>query len=133
MSYTSYQDIDMAQFVGEGKKILTFEDVCAYFDIDIEDDIVKYLLNVDATTSIYMDQRHLDMMGLTTAQFHRLLRDNPDVDYDPRAKLINAWDFELLCMQVDNEVGARFRQKTKHLDFAFSKYWEYKNLLLRLQ
>lgn len=124
MSYINFKDVDMSQYVTTEN--LSFEDICQKLDIDTNDDMIKYLLNVDTTTSIKLDQRHLNMMGLTLKQFYKLLKANPQIEFINNT--LNSWDFEMLCMQLDNEMGQRFRQKCKQIKFAFKKYWEYKEL-----
>lgn len=129
MAFINLSDIDMAQFIGPTK--YSFEEICHYLNIDTSDEMVKYLLNVDSTISIEMDKRHLNMMGITRKQFRKLLHSNPQIEFDEKTNRINSWDFESLCMQVDNDVCRKFRQKSKQIQHAFTKYWQYNELYYR--
>lgn len=132
MSYTSYKDVDMSQFINS-KITYTFEEICEKLNIDTRDDIVQYLLNTDVTASIEMNEKHLKLMGITRKQFLALLHNNSALDYNIDTNRINMWDFEFLCMQLDNDTGIRFRRKCKQIKYAFDKYWEYKELLYKEQ
>ncbi|ACD03512.1 hypothetical protein MdSGHV053 [Musca domestica salivary gland hypertrophy virus] len=137
MSYYSYADIDVSQWISPLRARLSFEEVCVELGINVNDPVVKYLLDIDMLAERIIDEAHLDMMGLPgdtyeakQKQFYKLLKANPDVTYTRRNNyfVVRGWDFEMLFAQVESKQGDIFRQKSKHLQYAYRKYWEYRRL-----
>lgn len=142
MTYYSFSDVDVSQWIGPTRPRLTFHDVCIELGIDVKDKIIRYLMDIDLLSERVIDEPHLDMMGLRgktyeekQKQFLKLLKANPDISYSRRKNyyIVRGWDFETLFAQVEGEAGDAFRQKSKHLCYAYKKYWEYRDMYNKLK
>lgn len=144
--YTSYADVDVSQWVTCDQRY-SFEDICAKLDIDTNNEYMRFLMNIDLLTEQVVDEPHLDLMGIRgntfdakQRNFRKLLDANADISYrrvrdrlDKRRNyyVVHAWDFETLFRQVEGNAADEFRRQSKRLRYAFTKYWEYKELYQR--
>lgn len=139
MSFTSFADIDVSQWLCGTR--YSFEDVCVFLGIDINNRYTKFLLDIDLLSECIVDEFHLDMMGIMgrsykekQRKFKKLLLSNSEISYrcikknDRIYYVVNGWDFETLFRQIKSEQANEFRRQSKRLQYAFSKYWEYKAL-----
>lgn len=138
----AFADVDVSQWVCDVR--YSFEDICTRLGIDVNDDMIRYLINMDVMAEHIMDEVHLDLMGLPGLSFKdkhkafkKLLRANPDIPYtrirdghilNRKYYVVRGWDFEALFMQVPGPMGDRFRQQSQLLRQAFKKYWQYKDM-----
>lgn len=133
------QHVDVEQWVSPTK--LTLKEVCAKFDLDIENDHRNRVFwNINITQKVLVNDDVLDFIGYAGSYKYKkysmtkLLKKNPHIEYSEikdeensqkKYYVLSALDFESIMMQMRTPKIIELRYLFSLMKFILTKYNEY--------